>query len=79
MAPPTPSGPPKPSLILVGLISGEDATAVLEGLPGIEGSRVLRLGDVVSGLRITRIAENHVVVVGMDTVWVLTVREPWRQ
>ncbi len=69
--------PPKASLALVGLLGGAEATAVIEGFPGVEGSRVVRAGDVVSGLRVARIAADRVVIVGMDTTWVLKVREPW--
>jgi hypothetical protein len=70
--------PPKPALALLGLIAGAEPTAVIEGLPGVEGSRVVRVGDVVSGVRVVRIGVDHVRLVGMDTVWVLKVREPWR-
>ncbi len=70
--------PPKPALVLVGLVAGGEATAVIEGIPGIEGSRVMRVGDIVSGLRLERIEADRVVIVGMDTTWVLKVREPWR-
>ncbi len=69
---------PKPTLRLVGLVSGADPSAVIEGLPGVEGSRVLRVGDVVAGLSVKRISGTHVVIVGMDTTWVLEVREPWK-
>lgn len=70
--------PPKPVLALIGLVGGDKATAVIEGLPGIEGARVVRVGDVVSGIRVMRIGADHVRLVGMDTVWVLRVREPWK-
>jgi len=69
---------PKPTLRLVGLVSGADASAVIEGLPGVEGSRVLRVGDVVAGLSVKKISGNQVVIVGMDTTWVLEVGEPWK-
>jgi hypothetical protein len=69
---------PKPILALVGLVAGGEATAVIEGFPGVEGVRVVREGDLVSGVRVVRIASDHVRLVGMDTVWVLRVREPWR-
>jgi hypothetical protein len=68
----------KPTLALVGIVGGGEATAVIEGIPGIEGSRVVRVGDVVSGLRVKRIEGDRVVIVGMDTTWVLKVREPWK-
>jgi hypothetical protein len=68
---------PKPVLALVGIVVGSEPTAVIEGIPGVEGSRVVRAGDVVSGLRVARIAADRVVIVGMDTTWTLKVREPW--
>ncbi len=71
--------PPKPVLALVGLVVGAEPTAVIEGIPGVEGSRVVRVGDVVSGLRVKRVEGDRVVIVGMDTVWVLKVREPWNE
>jgi len=69
--------PAKPTLILVGVVNGIEPSAVIEGLPGVEGSRVMRVGDVVAGLQITKITNGRVVVAGMDTTWVLEVREPW--
>lgn len=72
------SRPPKPTLALLGLITGAEATAVIEGLPSEEGARVVRVGDVVSGVRVARISADQVQLVGMDTVWVLRLREPWK-
>jgi hypothetical protein len=69
---------PKPALALLGLVGGAEATAVIEGMPGIDGARVVRVGDVVGGLRVKEIVSDRVVIVGMDTTWVLRVREPWR-
>lgn len=74
LAPP----PPTPVLSLVGVVIGAVPSAVIEGLPGVEGSRVLRVGDVVAGLRVKQISNGRVVIVGMDTTWVLEVREPWK-
>jgi hypothetical protein len=68
--------PPKPTLVLVGVVQGTDPTAVIEGLPGIEGPRVVRVGDVIGGLTVRAIATDGVRVVGLDTVWVLKVRKP---
>ncbi len=68
---------PKPALVLTGIVWGASPEAVLEGLPGVNGARVLRTGDIVSGLAVKRIEHGRVTVVGMDTVWVLTVRQPW--
>jgi len=69
---------PKPVLLLVGVLSGADPSAVVEGFPGVEGSRVVRVGDIIAGLRIKQIANNRVVIAGMDTTWVLQVKEPWK-
>jgi hypothetical protein len=74
LAPP----PPKPTLILVGVVNGTEPSAVIEGLPGVEGSRVVRVGDVVAGLQVKKITNGRVVIAGMDTTWVLEVREPWK-
>ncbi len=78
LAQPVAPPPPRPVLTLVGLVNGSDASAVVEGLPGVEGSRVVRIGDSIAGLRIKQIRNNRVVIVGMDTTWVLEVREPWK-
>jgi len=69
---------PKPTLLLTGIVWGTQPQAVVEGWPGVEGPRVVRAGDVVSGLKVRRIDGTRVTVVGMDTTWVLQVREPWK-
>jgi len=69
---------PKPTLALVGIVGGAAGSAVIEGLPGVDGWRVVYGGDVVAGLRVRAIGRDSVVIVGMDTVWVLRVREPWK-
>lgn len=75
----TPEAPPapKPVLALTGIVWGEVPEAVLEGLPGTDGPRVVRRGETVGGFRIRAIERSHVIVAGLDTVWTLTVREPW--
>ena len=71
---------PKPVLQLAGIVweGGRDPTALIEGLPGIEGVRVVKDGDLVAGLRVQRIARDFVRITGMDTTWVLKVRDSWR-
>jgi hypothetical protein len=77
-----PGGPPAPSpvLVLAGIVwdGGNDPAALIEGFPGIVGARSVHRGDVIAGLRVKRIAAGAVVIVGLDTTWTLTVREPWR-
>jgi hypothetical protein len=65
-------------LVLVGLVDGSPATAVIEGFPGVEGARLVRVGDVIAGVRVAAIGSRTVRLAGMDTVWTLTVREPWQ-
>jgi hypothetical protein len=80
LAQPEPPPPLRPPLRLVGIVwdGGLDPTALLEGLPGVEGPRAVRRGERVGELRVRTIAAQHVVILGPDTVWTLTVREPWR-
>jgi len=79
MPPPAPPpAPPKPVLVLTGIVGGPPWEAVIEGLPGREGSVVVRAGQVVAGLSVKEISSAGAVVQGADTVWHLTVRRPWR-
>jgi hypothetical protein len=69
--------PPKPTLAVTGIVWGAAPSAVLEGLPGVEGARLVRAGEVIAGFRVRRITAHEVTVTGMDTTWVLKVRKPW--
>lgn len=69
--------PPKPQLVLTGIIWGDEPSAIVEGLPGVEGARLLRAGEASGGVRVRRITRQNVSLVGMDTTWVLEVRKPW--
>jgi len=71
---------PKPVLALVGIVwdDGRDPTALVEGLPGVDGPRPVRHGETIAGLRVKAIKPDRVVITGLDTTWTLTVREPWR-
>lgn len=68
--------PPKPALRLVGLVEGTRPQALIEGLPGAERGRALAWGESLGGLRVAEIRGGQVRVIGMDTVWVLTLRRP---
>jgi len=76
-APPSPPEA-KPTLVLSGIVWGDPPLAILEGIPGREAPQVLRTGDFIAGLTVRRIEPRRVLVVGRDTTWTLTVREPWR-
>jgi prophage tail gpP-like protein len=51
--------------------------AVIAGIPGRDGSVVVRAGDTLEGLRIRRIDRDTVVVGAVDTTWKLTVKGVW--
>ncbi|HWP37516.1 MAG TPA: hypothetical protein VNL18_08210 [Gemmatimonadales bacterium] len=72
------TAPPRPVLTLVGIVAGPDPSAAIEGFPGVDGARVVRVGDEMAGLKVARIGKSEVRIVGLDTVWVLQVREPWK-
>jgi hypothetical protein len=67
----------RPTLALVGIVGGTEPTAIIEGVPGAEGPRVVRAGERIGALHVRRIREGTVEISGMDTLWVLHVREPW--
>lgn len=69
---------PKPVLTLSGVVWGTDAAAVVQGFPGVEGSKVVRRGDVFGGIRVTRIERDRVSLAGLDTAWSLRLKEPWK-
>ncbi|HEU4700018.1 MAG TPA: hypothetical protein VFS40_12620 [Gemmatimonadales bacterium] len=75
-APPPPK-PTPPRLALTGLVLGEAPAAVVEGLPGTEGPRVMQRGEVVSGVRVLRIQSDRVVVRWSDTTWTVPLRTTW--
>ena len=69
--------PPKPAISVSGIVWGAEPSAVIEGLPGIEGGQLMRVGDAVAGITLKRITESRVTLTGMDTTWTLSVRKPW--
>lgn len=75
-APVPPAGAvmPKPQLVLRGLVGGPPWEVLVEGLPGREGTTVLRTGQEVSGVTATSVRRGTAVLRGYDTVWTLTFR-----
>jgi hypothetical protein len=65
---------PRPPLALAGILLGEEPLALIDGLPGVEGSRVMRLGERVGDFVLRAVASDHVVIAGPDTTWTLRVR-----
>jgi hypothetical protein len=79
VAPPPPvPKPPKPKLMLAGIIGGPPWEALLDSVPGRDGSVLVRKGDTLGGLRVRSIGRDTVIVQGVDTTWRLIVRQPWQ-
>jgi hypothetical protein len=74
---PQPSKPPKPVLVLRGLLGGPPWDALVEGVPGREGAMVLRAGQTTEGLTLKAIRHDTVFIKGMDTTWKLILRRGW--
>lgn len=79
----TVAGPPplptsRPALKLAGVIGGPPWEALLEGIPGREGSALVRRGDVLGTLTVRSVGRDTVVVQGIDTTWRLTMKRTWR-
>lgn len=70
--------PVRPQFILTGILWGTQPSAVIDGLPGTDGPRLVRSGDVVNGFQVLRITRDRLTIRGADTTWILTIREPWR-
>lgn len=70
--------PVRPQFILTGILWGAQPTAVMEGIPGTDGPRLVRPGDVMNGFRVVRITRDGLTIRGADTTWNLAIREPWR-
>ena len=71
-----PAPVPKPNLAVAGIV-GPPWAAVLTGVPGHPTSVVVHPGDTLGGLRVRRITATAVTVTGVDTLWRLTVQQPW--
>jgi len=69
--PARPPAPPKPRLVLRGLVGGPPWNAIIEGVPGHDGSYVVRAGDSVAGLKIRSVKRDGATIRGMDTTWTL--------
>ena len=73
-----PEARPRPSLTLLGTIGGPPWQGVVAGLPGRNGGVVVRSGQQIDSFVVRSVAKDKVVIAGTDTLWVLTVRQPWK-
>jgi hypothetical protein len=53
---------PRPSLSVAGVVLGRTRAALLRGLPGVDGVRVLAEGESLAGVAVLRVADSAVVV-----------------
>jgi hypothetical protein len=67
----------RPNLALSGLVGGPPWVALLEGVPGHEGSVLLRAGDTLGGIKVRAVSATTATISGFDTTWKLTVKRPW--
>ncbi len=74
MSAPPPPRPQRPALALVGLVLGAERAALIDGLPGVEGTRVMRVGERAGEYVLRAIGAETAVIAGPDTVWTLRVR-----
>jgi hypothetical protein len=70
-----PPKPPKPQLVLEGLVGG---AALIDGAPGHPATAIVHAGDTLGGLCIRRVGRDTVIVTGADTTWRLTLRRTWQ-
>lgn len=63
--------------LLMGIV-GPPYQAILGGIPGRDGSIVVRQGDTLATLRVRRLSRDTLVLAAPDTVWILTVRRAWQ-
>ena len=73
-APPLPPPRSRPSIVVTGVLLGGTPAAILEGLPGVEGSRLLSVGDRVGEIVVRTITGDRVVVANADTSWTLPLK-----
>jgi hypothetical protein len=76
LAPPPVVRPPRPDLVLRGIVGGPPWSAILEGIPGRDGSVVARRGDSLGTLIVRAVGRDTVIIKGADTTWRLTVKRP---
>jgi len=76
--PPAEAIAPTMNLRLVGIVAGARPSAVILGVPGATGPRLVLEGDRVGNLTVRRIARDTVVLSVADSLIRLTIREPWQ-
>jgi hypothetical protein len=68
----------KPHLVLRGVLGGPPWDAIIEGIPGREGSAVLRTGQSLGGITVRAVRRDTAYARGFDTTWVLPLARSWQ-
>ena len=76
LAPPPVVRPPRPALVLRGIVGGPPWSAILDGVPGRDGNVMVRRGDSLGTLVVRAVGRDTVIIKGADTTWRLTVKHP---
>ena len=77
MGMPMPVPSTKPRLVLRGVIGGPAWEAIIEGIPGHEGSVVLRAGQSLGGVTLRSVRSDTAYARGFDTTWALPLARSW--
>jgi len=73
-----PSRPARPTPVLAGILLGDIPSALIDGIPGSEGTRLLRAGENAGPYRVRSIGNDMVVLQGPDTTWTLRLRRTFQ-
>jgi hypothetical protein len=68
----------KPRLVLRGVLGGPPWDAIIEGIPGREGSVVVRAGQSFGGITVRTVHRDTAFAHGFDTTWTLTLARTWQ-
>jgi hypothetical protein len=77
LAPPPVARPPRPNLVLRGIVGGPPWSAILDGVPGRDGNVIMRRGDSLGTIVVRAVGRDTVIIKGADTTWRLTVKRSW--
>ncbi len=68
----------KPRLVLRGVLGGPPWDAIIEGIPGHDGSVVLRAGQSLGGITVRAVRRDTAYARGLDTTWALPLARSWQ-
>jgi len=76
--PPAQPRPPKPALVLTGMLGGPPWEALIEGIPEHNGALLVHEGDKFGDLRVRAIRRDSVIISSADTTWRLGLKRSWQ-